>query len=385
MDLLELLERIRRGEDRHTEFKAADAHTDDLAGEIVGFANTNGGQLIFGIADDGQIIGVIDPDGLMQRIDQIAYQNCEPPVTVVQETVRTGDGRVVVVVHVPKGDQRPYRTNRGRYLIRTSSGKRDASPQELMRLFQAVESHFYEETLVLRAGGTDLDLVAFEDFCNRVPDETPDEPETLLANWRLIRRWEGRPHPTVAGLLLFGRRPQDFISYAYITAACIPGEDTSDEPSDAIHVEGRLFQMLEDVARFLRVHLQSPRRIHGFEPEARPELPERALREVVVNALVHRDYTIAAPIRIFILDDRIEVRSPGTLPNTVTVEMIKAGLAHVLRNPLLYAFFYKAGYVTDTGNGFRRVIRDVKETVGREPEIRVEGSETAVVIPRRKI
>lgn len=381
MNLLELMERIRRGEDMHTEFKVTDAHVDDIAAAMVAFANTDGGQLIFGVTDDRQIAGVKDPDRLMQRIDQTAYQNCEPSLTVVQETVHIPEG-TVVVVHVPKGDQRPYRTHRGDYFIRTTTGRRRASRQELLRLFQAVESLFYEETLILRAGLKDIDIAAFGQFCTRVLGEAGAEPEALLVNWHLVREREGRKHPTIAALLLFGREPQEYLPYAYITAARILGQDSSGEPSDRKRIQGTLFQMLEDAARFLNLHLRIAHRIQGFEREVYPELPEKALREVVVNALVHRDYTIHAPIRIFILDDRVEVRSPGRLPNTVTVEMIKAGLAHVLRNPALYSFFVRAGLVTDTGNGFRRAMFLVKEAIGREPDIREEGNETVVVLPR---
>ncbi|HXF05103.1 MAG TPA: RNA-binding domain-containing protein [Blastocatellia bacterium] len=381
MTLLELMERIRRGEDLHTEFKATDAHTDDIAAAMVAFANTDGGQLIFGVSDEGQIVGVKDPDRLMQRMDQIAYQNCEPPLTVLLETVSTPEG-TVVVVHIPKGDLRPYRTGRGDYFIRTTTGRRRASRQELLRLFQAVESLFYEETLILRAGLEDIDIAAFEQFCARALGGIGAEPDALLVNWHLVREREGRKHPTVAALLLFGREPQNYLPYAYITAARIPGQELSGEPSDRKRIEGTLFQMLEDTARFLNLHLRTVHRIQSFEPEAHPELPEKALREVVVNALVHRDYTIHAPIRIFILDDRVEVRSPGLLPNTVTVEMIRDGLAHVLRNPLLYSFFVRAGFVTDTGNGFRRAMLLVKEATGRELEIREEGNEVVVVIPR---
>jgi len=382
MEWLNLEERILKGESLHTEFKQGPIHRDDLAAELVAFANTDGGWLIFGVSDDRQITGISDPDRIAQQVDQIAYQNCEPPLTILQETLVSPDGKNLLVVRVPKGDQRPYRTNKGRYFIRTSSGKRDASPQELMRLFQAVESHFYEETLVLQADVADLDLSAFQNFYQRVLDEPLDEPIVLLEKWKMVRRREGKRHPTVAGLLLFGRYPQGFIPYAYVTAARISGEDPSGEPSDVKRVEGTLFQMLEDSARFLKLHLRVPHRIQGFRPEVYPELPARALREVMVNALVHRDYTITAPIRLFILDDRVEIRSPGRLPNTVTIDMVKAGLAHVLRNPHLYTFFLKAGYVTDTGNGFRRVIRDVKKAVGREPQIREEGNELVVSIPR---
>jgi ATP-dependent DNA helicase RecG len=383
MDWLELAERIRKGENLHTEFKQGPVHPDDLAAELVAFANTDGGWLIFGVTDNRELLGIEDPDRLAQQVDHVAYQNCEPPLTVVQETVTTPEGKTLLVVRVPKGDLRPYRTRRGDYFIRTSSGKRRASRQELLRLFQAAESFFYEETLVLQATLTDLDLEAFREFRERVVGDVSADDRQLLLNWKLVRGYEGSLYPTVAAVLLFGRDPQRFIPYAYVSAARIPGEDTANEPSDVKRIEGKLFTILEDTARFLYLHLQIPHEIQGFRPEAKPELPEAALREVVVNALVHRDYTIHAPVRVFILDDRVEVRSPGTLPNTVTIEMVKSGIAHVLRNPLLYTFFYRAGFVTDTGNGFRRVIEYVRKSVGREPDIREEGNETVVSLPRR--
>ncbi|MDW8215730.1 MAG: ATP-binding protein, partial [Roseiflexaceae bacterium] len=99
MTLQELLDRIHRGENLHTEFKEAEVHPDDIAAELVAFANTDGGQLIFGVTDDGRIAGVADSDRLAQRVDQIAYNNCEPPITVVQETVRDDTGRTVLIVN----------------------------------------------------------------------------------------------------------------------------------------------------------------------------------------------------------------------------------------------------------------------------------------------
>ncbi len=383
MDWLDLAERIRKGENLHTEFKQGPVHPDDLAAELVAFANTDGGWLIFGVTNDREILGVEDPDHLAQQVDQVAYQNCEPPLTVVQETVTTPEGKTLLVVRVPKGDLRPYRTRRGDYFIRTSSGKRRASRQELLRLFQAAESFFYEETLILQATLTDLDLEAFREFRERVVGDVSANDRQLLLNWKLVREYEGDLYPTVAAILLFGRAPQRFIPYAYISAARIPGEDTAGEPSDVKRIDGKLFTILEDTARFLHIHLRIPHKIEGFQPEDKPELPEAALREVVVNALVHRDYTIHAPIRIFILDDRVEVRSPGRLPNTVTTEMIKDGMAHVLRNPLLYTFFLKAGYVTDTGNGLRRAIQMAKEATGKEPVLSEEGAEFVVKLFRR--
>ena len=134
MNLNELRQRIARWEDLHTEFKEWPVHNDDLAAALTAFANTDGGQLILGVDKDRRIIGIADADRVMQTIDSIAYQNCEPPLTIVQESV-LADETTVVVVNIPKGDQKPYRTNRGVYYTRTSSGRRQTSRQELLRLF----------------------------------------------------------------------------------------------------------------------------------------------------------------------------------------------------------------------------------------------------------
>ena len=181
MNLNELHNRIERWEDLRTEFKEWPVHSDDLAATLTAFANTDGGQLILGVAKDRRIVGVADADRAMQSLDSIAYQSCEPPLTIVQETIQADDGAIVVVVNVPKGAQRPYRTNRGVYYTRTSSGRRQTSRQELLRLFQATESMFYDETPVLRAGVDDIDFTSFARFIERYYSQRPEDfPKTQL-------------------------------------------------------------------------------------------------------------------------------------------------------------------------------------------------------------
>lgn len=201
MNLAELQDRIARWEDLHTDFKERIESPDELARDLVCFANTDGGQLILGVAKDRSIVGVADPDAVNRDVDNVAYNNCEPPVTVVQEVINC-DGKPVLVVNVPKGAQRLYRTNRGRYYIRTSSGCRDASREELLRLFQATESLYYDETPLPRLLIGDLDLDAFDRYLEQTGqvDLSLDRPR-LLRNWGLV----SGDHPTVAGLVLFGR------------------------------------------------------------------------------------------------------------------------------------------------------------------------------------
>jgi ATP-dependent DNA helicase RecG len=378
MKLPELNARIAKGEDLHTDFKEQFSSNRELAKDLVCFANTDGGQLIFGVSNDKRIVGIEDPDWLFNKVDDIAFQHCEPPITVVQESLDVED-RTIVVVSIPKGDTRPYRTNSGLYYIRTTSGCRQASRQELLRLFQSTESLFYDETALPRLSLSDLDSGAFENFLEETgQSDLGIDLQRLLRNWRLL----SGNHPTIAGIILFGRKPQLHLPYAQINAARIPGIDVSTEPSDMKDITGRLLDVIDQVQRFLRLHLPIPHKIKGFSPEAKPELPEEALREAVVNAVAHRDYTIQGPIRIFILDDRIEFHTPGQPPNTVDEAAMRAGV-HVVRNPHIYARLSDAGLVTRAGSGIRRIIRLIKEATGKDIGIDIRDFEVLITIPRK--
>ena len=150
---------VAQGENLHVEFKQWPVQPDDLAAAIVAFANTDGGHLILGIDDHGQVIGIAesDRDRIAQTVDNVAFHSIHPPATVVLETTTDPQGRVVLIAQIPKGSQRPYRTNRGVYYIRTASGRRQASREELLRLFQASESLYYDETPVLSTSQTDIE------------------------------------------------------------------------------------------------------------------------------------------------------------------------------------------------------------------------------------
>lgn len=390
MDFLELKTRIEKGENLHTEFKQWPLGADELSSAIVAFANTDGGQIFLGVDDQKQIVGIpeAESDRINQFVDNVAFNNCDPPITVIQETIRTQQEQTILVLNIPKGDQRPYRTQRGVYYIRTSSGRRQASREELLRLFQATESFYYDETPILRAKVSDLDNQSVERLLKDIQQQGFDvahiAQDRLLENWCLTVEKNGERCPTVAGILFLARFPQQFIPYACISALRIPGEKIAIEPSDQKRIEGRLVEVLHDTLRFLEIHLMRPHRIEQLKPEVKPELPVEVLREVLVNALTHRDYTLSSPIRVIVFDDRIEIRTPGQLPNTVTIEAIKLGV-HVLRNPTLYNLFLKIGLVTDAGSGVPRIIHLMSQQIGREPHFCMEGNEFVVKIPRKGV
>lgn len=393
MNLTELQQRVTRWENIHTEFKETLVHPDDLAASIVAFANTDGGQLIIGVDKNHNILGVEDSDRIMRDVDNIAANNCEPPVTVIQEVLFTESKekqekrkaakilvqKPVIVVNIPKGDMRPYRTNRGIYYIRTSSGRRQASREELLRLFQATESLYYDETPLPRLSIADIDLDALDRYLEATGQEDlKNNRERLLESWRLL----SKGYPTIAGIALFGRQPQLHLPFAQINAARFIGIDSAKDPFDRKDFAGRLLDVIDQAERFLYLHLRIPHEIRGFEPEPKPELPKEALREAIVNAVAHRDYTVHGPVRLFIFDDRIEIHTPGKPPNTVDEAAMRAGV-HVVRNPRIYARLSDAGLVTRAGTGIRRIIRLVKEATGKDIDIVIREFEVLLTIPRK--
>lgn len=373
----ELTERINQWENLHTEFTASSADPDKLARDLVCFANTDGGQLVVGVAESREVVGVDDVDELLLRVDDVAYQRCRPPVTVVPEVLDVA-GRRVVVVNVPKGDQRPYATASGQYYVRSGSRCRQASREELLRLFQGARSLFYDEQPIPGLTLGDLDMESIQDYLETTGQEDlADDLPRLLAAWGL---YDGTS-PTVGGVVLFGRRPQQVLESSAVVLAAFAGTDTGGDLRDRKDVTGDLFEVIRQVEGFLALHLRTAHRVRGFEPERAPEIPLAALREAVVNALVHRDYTIPAPVRIFVLADRVEVHTPGRPPNTVDADAMRAGV-HVPRNPHIYSRVVDASLATRAGTGIRRIMRLLREAGDRALGIEITAAEVVFVLPR---
>lgn len=232
MDKIELLEILDKGEDYYTEFKGQAVHPDDLAAEIVGFANSDGGKLLMGIGDDGKAVGAVAADKEIRRIDNISANNCEPPILCKIEKIKIND-KLALVIKIPKGSERPYRTNKGVYYIRTSSGKRQASREELLHLFQATRSLYYDELPVPATNLMDLDNLYFEkffkEFHRRKVSDVGVSLEDLLKSMKIfVLSEDQKPVCSLAGLLLFGKNPQQHIPYAKITLAKFIGNEIGD-------------------------------------------------------------------------------------------------------------------------------------------------------------
>lgn len=382
MDRLELYEMIAGGEDSFTEFKRDVSQRSDFAGEMIAFANTEGGHILVGVADDGSVVGVAKPQRVEEAVINIARHNCNPPLTPVVDRVATDEG-TVLVVNVPRRVGVPHENNSGQCYIRVGSTKRLATPQERARLLQLAGLVHYDEIPVPRTEFTDLDLDVFGDYYQRIynaPLETAEVPlPRMLENMRfIVRDMDSVPRFSLAGLLLFGKQPQDFMYYARISAVRWQGVEAGEVISDRQEITGRLSQQIDWAESFIERNTALETRIEGVRQVDRPQYPSAAFREAIVNAVAHRDYSLeGAQILLYIFDDRIEIRSPGRLPNSVTLENIRTHYSKP-RNETIARVLFNLGYVNTLGSGVPRMIRLMREHVGREPDFEVSAHQFLV-------
>lgn len=384
MEETELLALIAGGETQTVEFKERlGPSPDETADDLCALANGDSpGALIIGVADDGAVVGVGQPDRVETQLADLCRNNLEPPIKPLFEHVSVG-GQVVLVATV-YGRDRPYRTNRGKHLLRVGSSKRLMSREETLRLFQQSGALVYDEVVVATASLADLDREAFEAYFRQHYD--PDllntlSWEQLLVNMRLAQTVGSEARPTIAGLLLFGDDPQRYLEYARISAVTFRGADAGE--ADILlskEITGRLDRMIDEAGVFLGQNTFVTSQMNGWRREDQPQYHRDALREAVVNAVAHRDYSIrTSQIRIFAFADRIEFHSPGRLPNTVTVDSLRSGI-HSSRNPALYTHLTHLGYMRRIGVGVPLMIRLSRELSGREPAFALVGEEFRVTI-----
>jgi len=378
----EIAQVVQDGETMYAEFKSAAARPESLATAFISFLNAEGGVLWLDIEDDGTVSGVTDVDAARQRVDQILANNVTPRATAFIEQVEVG-GKRLLKITLPRGLDRPYYTQRGQCYVRQNSGKRLASREEIRRMYMAVRSYYFDESVLTATGLADVELPVFDAFLAAAYGLTEDKerPEEELT--RLLRNLKcmAGDELTVAGALLFGRQPQRVLPTARVEFARFEGTVAGEIILDRKTVEGRLPQQLDQMESLLRLHLRDAGVIRGFEPEVQAELPAEMLRESLTNALVHRDYSLSAPVRVILFEDRLEVLSPGQLPNGVTVENVRAGI-HVERNPIILSLMSKLGLMTRLGTGIVRIFRLAEERGLPEPELEERDAEFVVTLYR---
>ena len=381
---------IAGGETSTVEFKRDDLANHDLAKALVAFLNVEGGSVLLGIEDDGAVVGSTRR-GLEDWVSDACRAKIAPPVIPLLAWARdVAPSKDVLLVQVPQGPDKPYarvHNNRRTYFVRVGSTSREASREELERLFQASGRLQYGLKPVPGADLAALDMRRLQDYFSRITGgEAPLETdvrswETLLRNVDLATVAQGRTVATVDGLLLFGDDPSRFVRQSGIRAVCYAGaepdyatradEDLRGPMLPLGSASGRMADigLVEQAWDFMRRNTAPTARIEGGRRIDDWEYPEAVFREAIVNALVHRDYSIAGTdVLLALYADRLEVESPGRLPNAVTVEGMKSGMSYA-RNQTLVNIMRDYGYVDARGMGVRnKMIPGMLAHNGTAPE-----------------
>ena len=396
----DIARQLRLGEDSQWEFKQiafsgnrpTSPRRDDLADEIAAFANANGGMLLCGVTDAGEIQGLSreQMDELERLLVDICTDVIKPPIrpTILRRIV---DERPLLLVQIPQGHAQ-HDSPGGSY-NRVGSSKRRMTSEERLRLAQRrsqVRFPWFDEKTVPETGFRTLDEALWKPLLST---EGAADPQAALEKMGLLSRGEnGFRRATVAGMMLCSPTPEAWLPNACITATCYRGKDRTTGHIDAQTIGGPLKRQIAEAVAFAVRNMS----IAAHKTPARAELPrysEEALFEAVVNAVAHRDYSIqGSRIRLSMFEDRIEIQSPGSLPNNLTVDDMPHRQA--TRNKLLTSLLRRvpASGIRGTGgqlylmgrggDGVPIMLRETRNLSGRLPKFQlIAESELCVTIP----
>lgn len=356
-----LLQRVALGEHTRQQFKRTFSSPDALAAELAAFANSGGGTLLIGVNDDGSLAGLDAAElrRLNQMLSNASSQHVRPPLHPHTENVQTHAG-LVMVVTVPNGLAKPYLDQQGRIWVKQGADKRHVTArEEMQRMFQSGGLVYADVVPVAGTTSADLDEPAFRRYlaqhysANDADGARAALPlDALLQNLGL-----GDGHElTLTGLMLFGRNPLRWRPAFTIKAVAFFGNSIADSHyQDSQDFSGTLPAQYAEALAFIKRNLRRVQGDQGFNSPGILEVPEIALQELLVNALVHRDYFTSASIRILVFRDRIDIVSPGALPDSLSIEDIRHGKSN-RRNPTLSEHAFRLLPYRGMGSGIPRAL-----------------------------
>jgi predicted HTH transcriptional regulator len=345
---------LRQPEGKRLEFKRDLSSPLPVLRSLVAFANTAGGRVVIGVTDRSHdVVGVADPLALEQRLANLIADGISPRLIPEVEFLSWRNTQVLVVdVHL--GEGRPYHLvsegeERGVY-VRLGSTNRRADEDLIAEMRRSVSNRSFDEEPLSGLDSEAVDFAAASElFRGR---RVLRRSDMTSLGW--LRWYEGRTVPTVGGLLLFGRDRLAEFPDAWCQAGRFAGT-TRVSILDTVDLTGTLPELVDGAIAFVERHLSTGVVIEGVRHRQARTLPLVAVREAVINAVVHADYSQrGAPIRVAVFDDRVEIESPGLLPFGMSIEDMRAGVSRV-RNRVLARAFKELGYIEQWGSGIPRM------------------------------
>jgi len=339
---------------------------DEYLKTIAAFANTQGGKLFLGIRDDGKILGVRKPEKLLEDLPNKISNYLRIIAGVL---LKEKDGKPLIEIVVSKSQQ-PVSFH-GRFYVRSGSTTQEVTGSDLQHLILKASNFTWDEVTVPMVTWDDFDLLTINRFVqqaiqnNHIPrDVDPANHQRLFENLRLSRNNEF----TRAAVLLFAKEPVRFFSAAGCKIGRFRGNDPTDLITDNL-IEDNLFNMPDKIMELLQTkYLPSQATYKGMQRIQKLALPEKALREAILNSIIHRDYGGLASIMIRVYDKRLSIWNTGSLIAPLSIEMLREEHPSLLRNRLIANVFYYAGYIEAWGRGTLSIIKQMAQAGLPEPE-----------------
>ena len=376
METADLKQRITQGENTTTEFK--ENFDQEVIETTVAFANTHGGVILIGVSDKGEIRGITIGKETLSDVSNRIAQATEPRVIVEVESVAV-EGQSVLLVHIAETSIKPISV-RGRCYKRVGNSNRVMSPQEIAQMHLNTVGQSWDQLLVTSAGIDDIADKKVEWYLTRretTRNVAKPQDMSLTALLRNIDGLSDEEIPTHAGILFFGKYPQRFFQNAQLRVVRFKGTSVTHPVIDRLDCSGALWEMVNAAEEFIRknIRLLSLRTSKSFQRDDKFEYPLAALREAIINALIHRNYQKHSDVRVFIFDNRVEIINPGTFPEGVSPD----APIHEPVNPILSQFMYDVGFIERYGSGIRMMKRLSEEWGNKEPRYELHPLETKII------
>ena len=375
MEWVDILQRIDEGESRHTEFKRGLGDLSAVGKAICAFANADGGVIILGVDDSREIVGVHENvERVHERLTSFLHTGCSTPVSARTGRHEHPGGWVHWVEIPPQRGFEPMRYE-GRVWTRRERSSVEPSPTELQELYNAFGYILTEERAIQGAAPAHVDLGAFRAYLQRLGFDTTEDPqpdsEADLCNRDVLVEIGGELRATLYGVLAFGRDPQRYPQTRNFCIECVAyaGEDRATEVLQVANGAGRLDEQVERALGWF-LGLGRFESYHELVREDRHMLPRAALREALVNAVAHRDYAITgSQVLLEVFAGRVDLTSPGALPNHMTADHVRAGANPRSRNQSMAHFMAAMGFMEKRGRGWLIMRREMLAFNGTEPEL----------------
>ena len=353
---------------------------------VIAFANLHGGRILFGVRDDGEVIGIEDdPQDLMEQLCKMVYDSSSPTIVPRMSIESYGDRRVVAL-EVSSGPNKPYRL-KGEDLgvfIRVGNMTLKATQDIIQELQWQTQGRSYDE---MPCHGASIDELMDEHILKiiqrkRIP-HADSIPKKIYGSLKLHHEENGMVYPTQGAVLMFHPEPQQSFSEAFTICSIFAGT-SGREIIATLDIEGNIFEQLEQANAFILKHLQTKISIgSNLKHEVEYEIPPVAIREALINAFVHRNYHHQAPIKVAIYTDRLEIFSPGAFVGPMNPNTIEMGVTYI-RNKVIARWFREAGFMEKLGSGLPTIFESYRKANLSLPSIVEVGQNVKVILPRTK-